>query len=158
MLMRAVSFFGPRFTDGPAEVSSRTGRTEWPESPSVAMPGGFGKGWSIGDVPGVTRGCRREITDGASGAGPAEGNGVIVGGNRRIGVTGVREGRTIRAVSRFGSFDEEPAASSRGGSAIRTVSFFGSAMSEQCAHQKIAQRYCLCHLQNVAQASCLWGG
>jgi hypothetical protein len=55
---------------------------------------------------------------------------VIFGGNRRIGVTGVRDGRTIRAVSRFATVGALAACSGRGGSAMRTVSFFGSAMSE----------------------------
>ena len=134
-LMRAVSFFGPRFTDGAVvTLSSRAGGTGRIAAPgSVSIPGGFGNGCNIGDEAGEAGGVtggRRGKTLGASAADSAEGSGVIVGGNRRIGVTGVREGRTIRAVSRFATLGAEEACSGRGGSAMRTVSFFGSAMSE----------------------------
>jgi hypothetical protein len=77
-----------------------------------------------------------------------EGSGVIFGGKRLIGVTGVREGKTIRAVSRFAMLGPEPACSGRGGSAMRTVSFFGSAMSDQRATNKIAQTGAFCHSLN----------
>ena len=129
-LMRAVSFFGPRLTDGaPNTLSSRvggTGRTA--AAGSVSIPGGFGNGCNSGEAAGVSGG-RRGKTLGASAVDSEEGSGVIVGGNRRIVVTGVREGRTIRAVSRFAMLGAEAACSGRGGSAMRTVSFFGSAMA-----------------------------
>jgi hypothetical protein len=76
---------------------------------------------------------------------PEEGSGMIVGGNRRIGVTGVRDGRTIRAASRLATLGSEAACPGCRGGAIRTVSFFGSAMSEQRAIKKIAQTGVGCH-------------
>src|ERR1700719_1147459 len=63
-----------------------------------------------------------------------------------MGVTGVRDGSTMRAVSRFTMLGAEAACSGRGGSAIRTVSFFGSAMCDQRAIKKIAQTGVCCHL------------
>jgi hypothetical protein len=123
-----------------------------------SAPGGFGKGCRSGDeaggVGGVTGG-RRGKTFGASVAVSEAGSGVVVGGGRRIGVMGVREGRTMRAVSRFSMLGAEPACDGRGGSAMRTVSFFGSAMSDsvqlqnrtnQCglslANYTILERFC----------------
>jgi hypothetical protein len=50
-----------------------------------------------------------------------------------MGVTGVRDGSTMRAVSRFAMLGAEAACSGRGGSAMRTVSFFVSAMGDQRA-------------------------
>jgi hypothetical protein len=152
-LMRAVSCFGPRFTDGAAVMlSSRAGGTGRIAEPgSVSIPGGFGNGCNSGDEAGESggvKGGRRGKMLGASAAGSAEGSGVIVGGNRRIGATGVREGRTIRAVSRFAILGAEATCSGRGGSAMRTVSFFGSAMGDQLANKKIAQTEVRCHLQN----------
>ena len=127
MLMRAVSFFGPRWIIG----GSVAGTGAFSTSP----PGGFGRGWRSGDgSDGVIVGGRRKIV-GASAAGSAVGNGVIVGG-RRIGVTGVRVGKTMRVVSALGIPGAVPAGSGRGGSAIRTVSFFGSAMNDQRALEK----------------------
>jgi hypothetical protein len=108
-------------------------------SPPFSTPGGFGSGWSIGELPDEITGGRRGRTTGGSGFAPDDGNGVIFGGNRRIGVAGVREGRTMRAVSRFASL-AWAAFSGRGGSAMRTVSFFGSAMSEQRAQRKSHKR------------------
>lgn len=140
MLMRAVSFFGPRFTAG-AATSPRTGGTGRLAAPPFSTPGGLGSGCSMGELPlGVITGGRRGSTTDGSGFALAEGNGVIFGGVRRIGVTGVREGRTIRAVSRFTSFAEGAVDSGRGGSAMRTVSFFGSAMSELRAQRKSHKR------------------
>jgi hypothetical protein len=57
----------------------------------------------MGELLGERMGGRRGTTGGGSGVAPDEGNGVIFGGGRRIGVTGVRDGRTMRAVSRFTS-------------------------------------------------------
>src|SRR2546423_4521424 len=94
----------------------------------------------------MAEGGRRGKIVGLSAAASEAGDGVIFGGNRRIGVTGVRVGRTIRAVSRFSMVGAEPACSGRGGSAIRTVSFFGSAMDDQRALKKIAQTSGCCHL------------
>jgi hypothetical protein len=132
-LMRAVSFFGPRFTEGAVvTLSSRAGGTgRIAASGSASIPGGFGNGCNMDEEgeAGDATGGRRGTTLGASAADSAGGSGVIVGGNRRIGVTGVREGKTIRAVSRFATLGAEEACSGRGGRAMRTVSFFGSAMS-----------------------------
>jgi hypothetical protein len=152
-LIRAVSFFGPRFTDGaavtPSSRTGGTGRIAAPGSAFVSVPGGFGKGCKSGEEAGeaaAVTGGRRGKMFGASGVDSEEGSGVIFGGNRRIGVTGVREGRTIRAVSRFSMLGADAACSGRGGSAMRTVSFFGSAMSDQRAINKIAQTSVRCHL------------
>jgi hypothetical protein len=68
----------------------------WPVSP----PAGFGNGWNSGDDGGE---ARRGKTLGAAAADSEENGGVIFGGSRRIGMTGGREGRTIRTVSVFGS-------------------------------------------------------
>jgi hypothetical protein len=137
-LIRAVSCFGPRFIEGVAG-SAGTGGTGRTGSPPFPTPGGLGSGWSIGELLGEIIGGRRGRTGGGSGLAPDEGNGVIFGGGRRIGVTGVREGRTMRAVSRFTSFAWE-AFSGRGGSAMRTVSFFGSAMSSCVRERKSHKR------------------
>jgi hypothetical protein len=151
-LMRAVSFFGPRCIEGAAATfSSRaggTGRLAELGSAFVSIPGGLGNGCKSGEDAGETGGVnggRRGKTFGASVLDSAEGSGVILGGNRRIGVTGVREGKTIRAVSRFATLGIEAACSGRGGSAMRTVSFLGSAMSDQRAIKKIAQTGVRCH-------------
>ena len=151
-LMRAVSFFGPRFTEAAIALSARTGgtgRIVAPGSALVSAPGGFGKGCKrgeeAGEAGGVTGGRRGRMV-GVSVVDSEEGSGVIVGGNRRIGVTGVRDGRTMRAVSRFTMFGAEAACSGRGGSAMRTVSFFGSAMSNQRCNYKFAQTGAGCHL------------
>jgi hypothetical protein len=151
-LMRAVSFFGPRFTENAVPFSSRaggTGRIVALGSALASMPGGFGNGCKSGDeadAAGVTMGGRRGKMVGASVVDSVEGSGVILGGNRRMGVTGVRDGRTMRAVSRFAMLGAEVACSGRGGSAMRTVSFFGSAMSSRRAAKKIAQTGVGCHL------------
>ncbi len=84
-LTRAVSGFGPRFTAAGATIAS----------PSFACPGGFGRGWRVGEVAGMTSdGCR-----GTAEAGPVDGDGTIFGGNRRIGAGD----NAIRTVSLFGS-------------------------------------------------------
>jgi hypothetical protein len=120
-------------------LSSRTGgtgRIAAPGSAFISAPGGFGRGCKSGEETGETGGViggRRGGTTGASVVDSEEGSGVIVGGSRRMGVTGVRDGSTIRAVSRFSMPGAEAACSGRGGSAMRTVSFFGSAMGEQRA-------------------------
>src|SRR5438477_3413237 len=134
MLVRAVSFFEPRWTDGLSVAGMG--------AISSLSPGGFGSGWRSGEVAGVIAGGRRKIV-GVSAVVSAAGSGVIVGG-RRIGVTGVRVGRTMRVVSPLAMLGAEPACSGRGGSAIRTVSFFGSAM--EGGPTKIAQRQGSCHL------------
>jgi hypothetical protein len=137
-LMRAVSFLGPRWLEGVADpLSSRaggTGRIEAAGSALVSTPGGFGKGCKRGEEAGETGGVtggRRGKMVGPALVGSDAGSGAILGGSRRIGVTGVREGNTIRAVSRFAMLGAAAACSGRGGSAMRTVSFFGSAMGDQ---------------------------
>src|SRR5438067_7714454 len=93
----------------------------------VAGPGGFGSGWRSGEVlAAAIVGGRRKIAGWSAVASEAA-SGVIFGG-RRIAATGVRVGRTMRAVSRFSMPGAEPPCSGLRGSAIRTVSFFGSAM------------------------------
>ena len=81
--MRAVSFFGPRFTEDAAPFSSRTGgtgRIAAPGSAFVSAPGGFGKGCKsgeeAGDTGGVTGGRRGKMV-GASAVDSDEGSGVI---------------------------------------------------------------------------------
>src|SRR5207237_3544756 len=125
-LIRAVSFFGPRLTDGAIELAAAggTGRAAPP-----SIPGGFGNGWRSGELlGGVVTGGRRGKTVDVSAAASAAGIGVIVGGNRRIGVTGVRVGWKMRVVSRFSTLGAEPACSGPAGSEIRTGSSFGSSM------------------------------
>src|ERR1700748_21194 len=88
ILMRAVSFFGPRWTIG-ISVGGTGAFT-------ISPPAGFGSGWRSGEaLEGVIVGGRRKIV-GASGVAvvSAAGSGVIFGG-RRIGATGVRVGRTM---------------------------------------------------------------
>src|SRR5438270_9243348 len=132
-LIRAVSFFGPRLTDGAIELPA-AGGTGRAASPSI--PGGFGNGWRRAELlGGVVTGGRRGKTVNVSAAASAAGIDVIVGGNRRIGVTGVRVGRTMRVVSRFSTLGAEPACSGPAGSEIRTVSFFGSSMGGVCAQE-----------------------
>jgi hypothetical protein len=151
-LMRAVSFFGPRCIEGAAVTFSSwaggTGRIAGFGLAFVSMPGGLGNGCKRGEEAGETGGVtggRRGKTVGVSVIDSEEGSGVILGGNRRIGVMGVREGKTILAVSRFAMLGADAACSGRGGSAMRTVSFFGSAMR---AIKKIAQTGVRCHLLN----------
>ena len=143
-LIRAVSFFGPRFTEGAdMPFSSRaggTGRTAAPGPAFDSAPGGFGNGCRSGEEAGGVTGGRRGKTFGASVADSEAGSEVVVGGGRRIGVMGVREGRTMRAVSRFSMLGAEPACAGRGGSAMRTVSFFGSAMSDSVQLQNRTNR------------------
>jgi hypothetical protein len=112
------------------------------ESGVATGPAGFGRGCKRGEeveIDGGERGGRRnEITGGSGVEAAAEGEEVNVGGLRRTGAGGVREGRTIRVVSRFGAFCEADAWSAFGGSAIRTVSFLGSAISSAYCTVKVA--------------------
>ena len=112
-----------------------------PGAAFVWIAGGFGNGCNRGDDAGEAAGViggRRGKTFGAWAVDSEEGGGVIFGGNRRMGITGVREGRTMRAVSRFATLGADAACSGRGGSAMRTVSFFGSAMGGRRAIKKVA--------------------
>src|SRR5438270_101155 len=112
-LIRAVSFFGPRLTDGAIELPA-AGGTGRVASPSI--PEGFGNGWRRAELlGGVVTGGRRGKPVDVSAAASAAGIGVIVGGNRRIGVTGVRVGRTLRAVSRFSIGRDDPSGSCSAG-------------------------------------------
>lgn len=143
-LIRAVSFLGPPFVDGGDPFSSRigVGRSRPEEGDCCGGPGGFGNGCNKGDES-FEEG---EITGGRR-SGKAEGSatcslfatGAIFGGNRGP-LTGARDGRTIRAVSRLASPDAAEACSGRGGRAMRTVSFFGSAMDEQQRQRKSHKR------------------
>src|SRR4051794_30469280 len=146
-LMRAFSFFVPPLLEGagiggfPRMGVGRTGLV-------ASEAGGFGSGFNNGDetgTDGVISGGRCTVGNGPlvdSGAG----SDMILDGGRRIGVTGgVRDGSTIRAVSRFSADGTAPACSGRGGNAMRTVSFFGSAMTIGSALRKIAQMAHCCH-------------
>jgi hypothetical protein len=129
ILIRAVSFFGLACAAG-AELLVAT-LFGWVV---VSVPGGFGNGCrsgeTLGEVAGEMGGRRGKIV-GASVVEAAEGNGAIFGGRRRTGATGgVREGKTMRAVSRLAVSGADPGWAGRGGSAIRTVSFFGSAIND----------------------------
>jgi hypothetical protein len=117
----------------------------------VSIPGGLGDGCKSGEEAGETgsvTGGRRGKTVGPPVVDSEAGSGAILGGNRRIEATGIREGKTMRAVSRFATVGGESACSGRVGSAMRTVSFFGSAMGEQRAGSKMAQTPVRCHLLN----------
>lgn len=117
------------------------GAVSAPGAALVLIAGGFGNGCNSGDDAGEAAGViggRRGKMFGTSAVDSEEGGGVIFGGNRRMGITGVREGRTMRAVSRFATLGADAACSGRGGSAIRTVSFFGSVMGGQRAIKKVA--------------------
>src|SRR2546423_10971754 len=98
-LMRAVSFLGPRFTEGVIGLSglaAGTGRSAF-----VSGPGGLGNGWRSGDVlAGGTTGGRRGKNVGDSVVVSAAGNGVIFGGPR-VGGPGGPGGRKKWALSRF---------------------------------------------------------
>lgn len=105
ILIRAVSLLGSRFNDG-APLSSRTGG-----SGRIAgfgwMPGGFGNGWRSGEVElgGETAGRRGKMRGPsvADSVSSLADSGVILGGKRRIAVGELRDGRTMRTVSFFGS-------------------------------------------------------
>jgi hypothetical protein len=103
-------------------------------------PAGFGRGWRIGEVAtfgGNTGGRCDEMTGLLVLTGDG---GVIVGGDRRGGTAGVRDGRGIRAISCLApSFWRPGVVSGLWGSALRTVSFFGSAMTGHVAPRKIAE-------------------
>src|SRR5438046_6085477 len=75
-LMRAVSFFGPRLTDGALiTLLSRAGGTDRIAAPgSVSIPGGFGNGCKSGDDAGGVTGGRRGKTLGVSAADSEVGN------------------------------------------------------------------------------------
>jgi hypothetical protein len=159
IVIRAVSFFGPGETPKlPGFGSGVTlaggaggagGGTKGGAGGGTKAGGGgagFGKGCKTGDAADgcvVWTGGRRNEVNGVSGAGSAltGAGGVAAMGGRRGGRTGVREGRTIRAVSRLASpFCGSTFGSGRGGSAMRTVSFFGSAItSNYVARRKIAE-------------------
>src|SRR5476649_1997506 len=103
------------------------------------IPGGFGQGRNSGEG-GATGGRRDEMTGASLAESGARVGGAIVGGTRRGGMTGAREGRAIRAVSRFSPPFWPPSfGAARGGRAMRTVSFFGSAMAHHCCVTKIAE-------------------
>ncbi len=118
----------------------------------VSSPAGFGNGCNSGDEEGEASGgtggrCGKTL--GAAAVDSEEGSGVIFGGNRRIGMTGIRVGKTIRAVSCFAAFGSAAACSGRMGSAMRTASFFGSAMGGRGLRlRKIAQTVARCHSLN----------
>jgi len=148
IVMRAVSFFGPGETPKLPGFGTGVTLAEGAGGGIGAKAGaaGFGKGCNMGDggdgCVDWTGGRRNEVK-GVSAAGSrlTGDGGVNAVGGRLGGRTGVREGRTIRAVSRLGSpFCGSSVGSGRGGSAMRTVSFFGSAITTtQVARRKIAE-------------------
>jgi len=89
----------------------------------------LGKGRSNGEVPGggITGGRRGKAVDVSTVISVVD-RGVIVGGSRRIDITGVLLGKEMRVVSGLGTPGSEPGDSDLEGSAMRTVSFLGSAM------------------------------
>ena len=147
MVMRAVSFFGPGWTETPAKFSDAAGASAGeskfavvPASDKTGVaPAGFGRGCRTGEAAtfGGNTGGRCDEMMGTVLTGDG---GVIVGGDRRGGMAGVRDGRGIRAVSCFApSFWRPGVVSGLWGSAMRTVSFFGSAMTDHVAPRKIAE-------------------
>jgi hypothetical protein len=140
--IRAVSFFGPGWIEAPLKFSEEAGSVAFGRASEAAD---FGSGCNKGDVleaGGCIGGRRNGITgDSAEGAMPiGVVVGLIVGGSRRGGTAGVREGRTILAVSRVAPlFCGLCVVSGLGGSAMRIVSFFGSAMTGHVAPRKIAE-------------------
>ena len=131
-LIRAVSFLGPRLTEGATEDSSRPDVTDWvvaSDSAGFPIPGGLGKGRSNGEVSGggITKGRRGKAVDVSTVISVVD-RGVIVGGSRRIDITGVLLGKEMRVVPGLVALGIEPVGSDLGGSAMRTVSFLGSAM------------------------------
>jgi hypothetical protein len=135
MVMRAVSFFGPGET--PKLPGFGSGVTLAGAGGGVGAGGGaagLGKGCKTGDAAGCvacTGGRRNDVRGVSAAVSTLTGDGgVNAVGGRLGGRTGVREGRTIRAVSRLGSpFCGSSFGSGRGGKAMRTVSFFGSAIT-----------------------------
>jgi hypothetical protein len=68
----------------------------------TSPPGGKGPiaaPWPVSASAGLGNGSN----SGAAAVDSEESAGVIFGGNRRVGMTGIRVGKTIRAVSVFGS-------------------------------------------------------
>jgi hypothetical protein len=100
------------------------------DSGAGAGPAGFGSGCKreeeVEIAGGEIGGRRNEITGDSAVEPTVEDEGINAGGLRRTGTGGVREGRTIRVVSRFGAFGGGEIWSPFGGSVIGTVSFFGS--------------------------------
>jgi|GEM_PF-5917068 len=91
MLIRAVSFFGP------GEIEE----AEFPWNVVSARAGAAaGSGEVVGERGGVTGGRRREIV-GFSAGESDDSTAVILGGKRRTGTTGIRDGRTTLAGSRL---------------------------------------------------------
>jgi len=113
--IRAVSCFGRccgeiadepwRELPFPRSASGFTGNGIGACPEGAGAPGGFGSGCKSGEEMlaegGAIAGRRNEITGGSGVVSPLEEGAVIFGGSRRTGAGGVRDGRTIRAVSRF---------------------------------------------------------
>ena len=148
MVIRPVSFFGPGWTETAAKFSDAAGASAGeskfavvPTSDETGVaPAGFDGGCRTGEAvtfDGNTGGRCDETT----GIPALTGDGwMIDGGDRRVGMTGVRDGRGIRAKSCFAtSFWRPGVISDPWGSALRTVSFFGSAMTDHVAPRKIAE-------------------
>ena len=148
IVMRAVSFFGPGWTETPGKFLDAAGASAGeskfavvPASDKTGLaPAGLGRGFRTGEAAtfGGNTGGR---CDEMMGVPVLMGvDGVIVGGDRRDGMAGVRDGRRIGAVSCLASSFWKPGVvAGLWGSAMRTVSFFGSAMTDHVAPRKIAE-------------------
>jgi hypothetical protein len=141
---RAVSFFGPGWTETPAKLSDAAGASAG-ESKLVVIPAsdktgvapaGFGRGLGIGEAAtfGGNTGGR---CDEMMGVPVLTGDGgVIVGGDRRGGMADVRDGRRIRAVSGLALLWSAGVGSDRCGSSLGTGCFCGSAIAGRVALRK----------------------
>lgn len=152
VLMRAVSFFGPAWlVDGGRGSAIRGTGT----AVCGSEPGGFGKGCKRGettaDLGERTGGRRGEIVTGTAAESEA-GDGVILGGTRRTGAAGVREGRTILTASSLTALADGGVLSGRDGRAIRTDSLFGSVMGGTYLPENGTENCALSLAKLVAQA------
>lgn len=129
LLMRAVSFFGPGSMEAPPKFSVPTG--------SLLLRSDSG-------TPGWVEVCKKDD------------DGFIVGGVRRGGTAGARDGRTIPAGSGLAApFCGPGSVSSSGGSAVRTVSFFGSAMGVAGLRREKSLKFPSLSLTNLSRAAFL---
>jgi hypothetical protein len=134
MVMRAVSFFGPGWTETPGKFSEAAGASAGESKFAVVSalaPADFGRGFRTDEAAtfgGNTGGWCGEMMGGPVSTGDG---GVIVGGDRRGGVAS--------------SFWRPGVVSGLWGSAIRTASFFGSAMTDLRCAEKNRRKFSYCH-------------
>jgi hypothetical protein len=147
MVMRAVSFFGPGWTETPAKFSDAAGASAGesrlavvPASDKTGVaPAGFGSGFGIGEAATLGGNTGGRCDEKMGGPVLTGNGGVIVGGDRRGGMAGVLDGRRIRAVSGLAPLWSAGVGSDRCGSSLRTGSFCGSAIAGRVAPRKIAE-------------------